>query len=75
MDSFHNVTSGIPKQPAQLNTHALEKMANSKVINLLNYTEQLKAKLPTERYHHGDYMQQEPVKFYVSECKVKDKSN
>lgn len=75
MDSFHSVTSGIPKQPAQLNTNALEKMANSKVINLLNYTGQVKAKLPTERCHHGDCMIQEPVKFYVNKCKVKDKSN
>ena len=55
MGSFHIVTSGIPKQPALLNINALEKMANSEVINSLNYSGQLKGKLPTENCHHGDY--------------------
>lgn len=55
MGSFHNITSGTPKRPALLNINALENMANSKVINLLNYSGQLKVKLPTETCHYGDY--------------------
>ena len=75
MGSFHNVTSGIPKRPALLNINALEKTANSNVINLLNYAGQPKVKLPTENCHHGDYTQQELVKFCVDKYKVKDNSD
>lgn len=63
------------KRPALLNINALEKTANSNVINLLNYAGQLKVKLPTENYHHGDYTRQELVKFCVDKYKVKDNSN
>lgn len=48
MGSFHSVTSGIPKRSALLNINALEKMAKSKVINLLSYLGELKVKLPIE---------------------------
>lgn len=52
--SFHKVTSGIPKLPALLNINALEKMENSHIIDLLNYSGQLKVKLPTENHCHVD---------------------
>lgn len=75
MGSFHSVTSGIPKWPGLLNINTLEKMTNSKVINLLNDPGQLKVNLPTENCFHGDYTWQELVKSFVDKCKVKDNSN
>lgn len=50
-------------------------MANIKDINLLNYSGQLKVKLPTENCYHGDHTGQTLVKCCVDKCKVKDNSN